>query len=73
MLSKGWPGIFAEAAHTLAFETLEHATRADHIDSDRYLIKSIYYNLFSGKDSNKKTIAAEQAIRLWQVKGKAFA
>ena len=54
MLSKGWPGIFAEAAHTLAFETLEHATRADHIDSDRYLIKSIYYNLFSGKDSNKK-------------------
>ncbi len=54
MLSKGWPGIFAEAAHTLAFETLEHATRADHIDSDRYLIKSIYYNLFSGEDSNKK-------------------
>ncbi|MFL4245545.1 DUF2254 domain-containing protein, partial [Escherichia coli] len=30
---------------------LEHATRADHIDSDRYLIK---YNLFSGEDSNKK-------------------
>ena len=54
MLSKGWPGIFAEAAQTLAFETLEHATRADHIDSDRYLIKSIYYNLFSGEDSNKK-------------------
>ncbi|ENU4551034.1 hypothetical protein ACFH34_002798, partial [Escherichia coli] len=52
MLSKGWPGIFAEAAQTLAFETLEHATRADHIDSDRYLIKSIYYNLFSGEDSN---------------------
>ncbi|MEL9750920.1 DUF2254 domain-containing protein, partial [Escherichia coli] len=44
----------AEAAQTLAFETLEHATRADHIDSDRYLIKSIYYNLFSGEDSNKK-------------------
>ncbi|PPV65935.1 DUF2254 family protein, partial [Escherichia coli] len=54
MLSKGWPGIFAEAAQTLAFETLEHATRADHIDSDRYLIKSIYYNLFSGEGSNKK-------------------
>ncbi|EKR3224494.1 DUF2254 domain-containing protein, partial [Salmonella enterica subsp. enterica serovar Typhi] len=56
MLSKGWPGIFAEAAQTLAFETLEHATRADHIDSDRYLIKSIYYNLFSGEDSNKKPV-----------------
>ena len=55
MLSKGWPGIFAEAAHTLAFETLEHATRADHIDSDRYLIKSTYYNLFSDEYSNKKT------------------
>ncbi|EJD4925241.1 DUF2254 domain-containing protein, partial [Shigella boydii] len=54
MLSKGWPEIFAEAAHTLAFETLEHATRADHIDSDRYLIKSTYYNLFSGEYSNKK-------------------
>ncbi|EKW5435811.1 TPA: DUF2254 domain-containing protein, partial [Klebsiella pneumoniae] len=38
----------------LAFETLEHAIRADHIDSDRCLIKSIYYNLFSGEDSNKK-------------------
>ncbi|HBW9021770.1 TPA: DUF2254 domain-containing protein, partial [Klebsiella pneumoniae] len=25
MLSKGWPGIFSEAAHNLAFETLEHA------------------------------------------------
>ncbi|HFT5408034.1 TPA: DUF2254 domain-containing protein, partial [Escherichia coli] len=55
MLSKGWPEIFAEAAHTLAFETLEHATHADHIDSDRYLIKSTYYNLFSGEYSNKKT------------------
>ncbi|MEH2722098.1 DUF2254 domain-containing protein, partial [Klebsiella pneumoniae] len=54
MLSKGWPGIFSEAAHNLAFETLEHAIRADHIDSDRCLIKSIYYNLFSGEDSNKK-------------------
>lgn len=54
MLSTGWPGIFAEAAHTLAFETLEHTTRADHIDSDRYLIKSIYYNLFYGEDSNEK-------------------
>ncbi|MER1657371.1 DUF2254 domain-containing protein, partial [Enterobacter hormaechei] len=54
MLSKGWPGIFAEAAQTLAFETLEHTTRADHIDSDIYLIKSIYYILFSGEDSNKK-------------------
>ncbi len=54
MLSKGWPGIFSEAAHNLAFETLEHAIRADHIDSDRCLIKLIYYNLFSGEDSNKK-------------------
>ncbi|MHA1028229.1 DUF2254 domain-containing protein [Enterobacter asburiae] len=54
MLSMGWPGIFAEAAHTLAFETLEHATRADHIDSDRCLIKAIYYNLFYDEGSNKK-------------------
>ncbi len=53
MLSKGWSGIFSEAAHNLAFETLEHAIRADHIDSDRCLIKSIYYNLFSGEGSNK--------------------
>lgn len=71
MLSKGWPGIFAEAAQTLAFETLEHATRADHIDSDRYLIKSIYYNLFSGEDSNK-TIVAEQAIRLLASQGQSI-
>lgn len=46
--------MFAEAAHTTASETLEHASRADHIDSDRYLIKSIYYNLFGGEDSNEK-------------------
>ncbi|EIZ9878005.1 DUF2254 domain-containing protein, partial [Escherichia coli] len=54
MLSKGWPGIFAEAAQTLAFETLEHATRTGHIAHDEYLIKSIYYNLFSGENPNKK-------------------
>ena len=54
MLSKGWPGIFSEAAHNLAFETLEHATRTGHIAHDEYLIKSIYYNLFSGENPNKK-------------------
>lgn len=54
MLSKGWPGMFAEAAHILASETLEHATRTGHIAHDEYLIKSIYYNLFSGENPNKK-------------------
>ena len=46
MLSTGWPEMFADAAHTLAIETLEHANRADHIDSDREFIKSIYFDLF---------------------------
>ena len=44
MLSTGWPEMFADAAHTLAIETLEHANRADHIDSDREFIKSIYFD-----------------------------
>ncbi|MCE1946373.1 DUF2254 domain-containing protein, partial [Enterobacter hormaechei] len=44
----------AEAAHILASETLEHATRTGHIAHDEYLIKSIYYNLFSGENPNKK-------------------
>ncbi|MCB7705481.1 DUF2254 domain-containing protein, partial [Klebsiella pneumoniae] len=49
-----WEEMTCLFAPSLAFETLEHAIRADHIDSDRCLIKSIYYNLFSGEDSNKK-------------------
>ncbi|MDV2292860.1 hypothetical protein RZP32_26125, partial [Enterobacter asburiae] len=40
--------------HHLASETLEHATRTGHIAHDEYLIKSIYYNLFSGENPNKK-------------------
>ncbi|EKM0480717.1 DUF2254 domain-containing protein, partial [Escherichia coli] len=30
------------------------ATRTGHIAHDEYLIKSIYYNLFSGENPNKK-------------------
>ena len=52
MLSTGWLGCLLKP-HIPASETLEHASRADHIDSDRYLIKSIYYNLFGGEDSNE--------------------
>ena len=55
MLSKGWPGVFSEAAHNLAFETLEHANRADHIDSDREFIKSIYFDLFFDENANKQS------------------
>lgn len=53
MLSTGWPGMFAEAANSLALETLEYVNRAEHIESDKHLIKSIYYNLFRGENSNK--------------------
>jgi len=53
MLSTGWPGMFAEAANSLALETLEYVNRAEHIESDKHLIKSIYYNLFRGESSNK--------------------
>ncbi|RXA45217.1 DUF2254 domain-containing protein, partial [Escherichia coli] len=37
------------------YETLEHANEAEHLDSDRYLIKATYYDVFSGEYSNKKT------------------
>ena len=55
MLSTGWPEMFADAAHTLAIETLEHANRADHIDSDREFIKSIYFDLFFDENANKQS------------------
>lgn len=54
MLSKGWSGIFVEVVYILVFEILEYVICVDYIDFDRYLIKLIYYNLFSGEDFNKK-------------------
>ncbi|MFT4427456.1 DUF2254 domain-containing protein [Enterobacter hormaechei] len=54
MLSTGWPKDFSNATHKLALEKLEYANSADHINSDKFLIKSIYSELFDDNNLNKR-------------------
>lgn len=49
MLGSSWPHEFEEAALILARETLEYVNRADHTDSDKARIQSVYKSLFSIK------------------------